>query len=171
MTHACKTKNAIKTHLLAYGKILLIALVFLGLCGLARAQGTYYDAPATSVPTPPFATYSHATRLWIPDDVTVIRGVIVIGNGAGGDQRGQTAQLDWQALARAHGFALMGTVGYICYYSDAVVNAEVPVLLGISRGMRPPVGILKSRICLSFSPGGRVAGRLLTESIPRYRSE
>ena len=108
----------------------LIALVFLGLCGLARAQGTYYDAPATSVPTPPFATYSHATRLWIPDDVTVIRGVIVIGNGAGGDQRGQTAERDWQALARAHGFALMGTVGYICYYSDAVVSAEVPVLLG-----------------------------------------
>ena len=108
----------------------LIALVFLGLCGLARAQGTYYDAPATSVPTPPFATYSHATRLWIPNDVTVIRGVIVIGNGANGDQRGQTAESDWQALARAHGFALMGTVGYICYFSDAVVSAEVPVLLG-----------------------------------------
>jgi autotransporter-associated beta strand protein len=108
----------------------LIALVFLCLCGLARAQGTYYDAPSTSVPTPPFATYVHATRLWIPNDVTVIRGVIVIGNGAGGDQRGQTAERDWQALARAHGFALMGTVGYICYFSDAVVSAEVPVLLG-----------------------------------------
>lgn len=130
MTHTYKTKNAIKAQLLAYGRILLMALACLGLCGLARAQGTYYDAPATSVPTPPFATYSHATRLWIPNDVTVIRGVIVIGNGAGGDQRGQTAQLDWQALARAHGFALMGTVGYICYLSDAVVSAEVPVLLG-----------------------------------------
>lgn len=130
MTHTYKTKNAIKAQLLAYGRILLMALACLGFCGLSRAQGTYYDAPATSVPTPPFATYSHATRLWIPNDVTVIRGVIVIGNGAGGDQRGQTAQLDWQALARAHGFALMGTVGYICYHSDAVVSAEVPVLLG-----------------------------------------
>ena len=108
----------------------LIALVWLGLGGLARAQGTYYDAPPTSVPTPPFATYVHDTRLWIPNDVTVIRGVMVLANGANGDQRGRTAELDWQAFARAHGFALMGTHGYIGYYSDAVVNAEVPVLLG-----------------------------------------
>jgi len=52
----------------------LIAMVWLGLGGLALAQGTYYDAPSTLVPTPPFATYSHATRLWIPNDVTVIFG-------------------------------------------------------------------------------------------------
>lgn len=56
----------------------LIALVFLCLCGLARAQGTYYDAPSTWMPTPPFATYVHDTRLWIPNDVTVIRGVIAV---------------------------------------------------------------------------------------------
>ena len=139
----------------------LIALVFLCLCGLARAQGTYYDAPSTSVPTPPFATYVHATRLWIPNDLTVIRGVIVIGNGAGGDQRGQTAESDWQALARAHGFALMGTVGYICYFSDAVVSAEVPVLLGdlawyATASGHPEVANLPF-VLTGWSGGGQIA--------------
>jgi hypothetical protein len=139
----------------------LMALACLVFGGLARAQGTYYDAPSTSVPTPPFATYVHDTRLWIPNDVTVIRGVIVIGNGAGGDQRGQTAESDWQALARAHGFALMGTHGYICYHSDAVVNAEVPVLLGdlawyATASGHPEVANLPF-VLAGWSGGGQIA--------------
>ena len=102
----------------------LLALAWMVFGGLARAQGTYYDAPSTSS----YRGYVHTTRLWIPNDVTVIRGVIVLGNGANGDQRGRTAETDWQALARAHGFALMGTALYICQ-STADVDAEVPVLL------------------------------------------
>ena len=103
----------------------LLALVWMVFGGLVRAQGTYYDAPSTSS----YRGYVHTTRLWIPNDVTVIRGVIVLANGANGDQRGRTAETDWQALARAHGFALMGTSLYICQ-STADVDAEVPVLLG-----------------------------------------
>jgi len=120
----------------------LIALVCMGLGGMARAQGTYYDAPSTPVDITKFGfggdssypTYAHDTRLWIPNDVTVIRGVIVLANGANGDQRGRTAETDWQALARAHGFALMGTHGYVCYDGNLTgtvsVDTEVPVLLG-----------------------------------------
>ena len=145
----------------------LIALVWLGLGGLARAQGTYYDAPPTSVPTPPFATYVHDTRLWIPNDVTVIRGVMVLANGANGDQRGRTAELDWQAFARAHGFALMGTHGYIGYYSDAVVNAEVPVLLGdlawyATASGHPEVANLPF-ILAGWSGGGQIANGINTK--------
>ncbi len=117
----------------------LIALVLLFLCGMARAQGTYYDAPSTPIDItqsgfggdPSYTAYAHDTRLWIPNDVTVIRGVIVLANGAGGDQRGRTAETDWQAFARAHGFALMGTHGYVCYGNGTTsVDTEVPVLLG-----------------------------------------
>ena len=107
-----------------YFRIGLIALVFIGLSGLARAQGTYYDAPLK----PSYRGYVHDTRLWIPKNVSVIRGVIVLGNGANGDQRGRTEETDWQALARAHDFALMGTSLYICQ-SVNDVNAEVPMLL------------------------------------------
>ena len=108
-----------------YFRIGLIALVFVGLSGLARAQqGTYYDASLK----PSYRGYVHDTRLWIPNDVTVIRGVIILGNGAVGDQRNRTEETDWQALARAHDFALMGTSLYICQ-SVNDVNAEVPMLL------------------------------------------
>ena len=55
-----------------YFRIGLIALVFIGLSGLARAQGTYYDAPLK----PSYRGYVHDTRLWIPKNVSVIRGVI-----------------------------------------------------------------------------------------------
>jgi len=107
-----------------YFRIGLIALGFIGLSGLARAQGTYYDAPLK----PSYRGYVHDTRLWIPSDVTVIRGVIILGNGANGDQRNRTEETDWQALARAHDFALMGTSLYICQSANDV-NAEVPMLL------------------------------------------
>jgi autotransporter-associated beta strand protein len=107
-----------------YFRIGLIALVFIGLSGLARAQGTYYDAPLK----PSYRGYVHDTRLWIPKNVSVIRGVIILGNGANGDQRNRTEETDWQALARAHDFALMGTSLYICQ-SVNDVNAEVPMLL------------------------------------------
>ena len=72
----------------------LIALVFLCLPGLARAQGTSYNAP-TTVSGGRVLT----TRLWIPDDVDIIRGAIVQYN-SGFDP-------SLQALARAHGFALI----------------------------------------------------------------
>jgi len=145
----------------------LIALASMFFGGMARAQGTYYDAPSTSVPTPSFATYVHDTRLWIPNDVTVIRGVMVLANGANGDQRGRTAELDWQAFARAHGFALMGTHGYICYNSDAVVNAEVPVLLGdlawyATASGHPEVANLPF-ILAGWSGGGQIANGINTK--------
>ena len=99
-----------------------MVLMCLGLGGLARAQGTYYDGPTTLVDMRPYgfsySAYAHDTRLWIPNDVTVIRGVIILGNGAGGDQRNRTEETDWQALARAHGFAFGDELEY-CVELDA----------------------------------------------------
>ena len=148
-----------------YFRIGLIALVFIGLSGLARAQGTYYDGPTTLVDMRPYgfsySAYAHDTRLWIPNDVTVIRGVIILGNGAGGDQRGRTEETDWQALARAHGFALMGTRGYVCYRSTALVDEEVRILLNDFAGYatasgHPEVAHLPF-VLAGWSGGGQMA--------------
>jgi len=137
-------------------RIGLIAMVFMGLSGLARAQGTYYDATLS----PSYRGYVHDTRLWIPNNVTVIMGVIIIGNGALGDQRGRTAETDWQALARAHDFALMGTSLYICQSADDV-NAEVPMLLAdlawyATASEHPEVTNLPFVLC-GWSGGGQIA--------------
>ena len=138
MTHAYHTTNAIKTQLSAYRRILLIILASLAFNGMARAQGTSYDGPTTLIDITKFGfgggsnytAYPHDTRLWIPNDVAIIRGVIIIPNGVDGDARGIVTNTFWQALARMYGFALMGTRGYVCYGNGTTsVDTEVPVLL------------------------------------------
>jgi autotransporter-associated beta strand protein len=99
--------------------------------------------------------------LWIPNDVTVIRGVIILGNGANGDQRNRTEETDWQALARAHGFALMGTHGYVCYGSTALVDEEVRILLSdfawyATASGHPEVAHLPF-VLAGWSGGGQIA--------------
>ena len=119
----------------------LMALMFLSMAGMARAQGPYYYGPTTLIDITKFGfgggsnytAYPHATSLWIPPDVAVIRGVIIIPNGVDGDARGIVTNTFWQTLARMYGFALMGTRGYVCYdgnFAGTVsVDTEVPVLL------------------------------------------
>ena len=148
-----------------------MVLMCLGLGGLARAQGTYYDGPTTLVDMRPYgfsySAYAHDTRLWIPNDVTVIRGVIILGNGAGGDQRNRTEETDWQALARAHGFALMGTRGYVCYRSTALVDEEVRILLNdlalyATASGHPEVAHLPF-VLAGWSGGGQMANGINTK--------
>lgn len=133
-----------------YCRIRLIALVLMGLSGLVRAQGTYYDAP----PTDNSGT-SHSTRLWIPNHVAVIRGAIILNGDIG-----RTAETDWQALARAHDFALMGTSQYMCT-SPNLVRVEVPVLLAdlawyATASGHPEVTNLPFVPC-GWSTGGQIA--------------
>jgi autotransporter-associated beta strand protein len=157
LTPAQTSRNNIKTGISEIARIWLITLVFVGLSGLARAQqGAYYNAPLS----PSYRGYVHDTRLWIPNNVTVIKGVIIIGNGALGDQRGRTAETDWQAFARAHDFALMGTSLYICQSANDV-NVEVPMLLAdlawyATASGHPEVTNLPFVLC-GWSGGGQIA--------------
>jgi hypothetical protein len=52
-------------------------------------------------------------RIWYPDDLKVIHGIIVLVPGSNGDGRGQVNDSIWQAFAKKHGFALLG-----CCYTD-----------------------------------------------------
>jgi|GEM_PF-1525485 len=157
MIPARNSQNNIKARFLEYGRIGRIAMLLTGLSGLARAQqGTVYDATLS----PSYRGYVHDTRLWIPNNVSVIKGVIIIGNGALGDQRNRTAETDWQALARAHDFAVMGTSLYICQ-SVNDVNAEVPMLLAdlawyATASGHPEVTNLPFVLC-GWSGGGQIA--------------
>jgi hypothetical protein len=73
--------------------------------------GSYYEA---SIPPTGAAKYLSADyRLWIPDDVQTVRGLIVKQHGCG-DPAAATgleyaSDLQWQALALKHQFALLGT--------------------------------------------------------------
>lgn len=52
-------------------------------------------------------------RLWFPDDLKVLNGIVVLVPGSNSDGRGQVSDTIWQAFAKRHGFALLG-----CWYTD-----------------------------------------------------
>ena len=58
---------------------------------------------------PPGANYDVAEfRLWYPDDVARLRGVVMLVPGSNGDGRSMTEAATWRELASRHEFALLG---------------------------------------------------------------
>lgn len=58
---------------------------------------------------PPGANYEVAEfRLWWPDEVATLRGVVLLVPGSNGDARDATEEPVWRDLARRHRFALLG---------------------------------------------------------------
>lgn len=83
-------------------------------CGgpFATAAGTLHEVQYPASEKPGELIYAVTYRLWIPENVTKLRGVIVHqhGCGTGACQGGATAahDLHWQALARKWNCALLG---------------------------------------------------------------
>lgn len=57
-------------------------------------------------------------RLNVPDDLTVVRGILIRGNGAGGDASSSAEDPELVAFARSLEFAVLGT-GYWANFGDA----------------------------------------------------
>ncbi len=101
---------------------LLLTVLYFSLTSLASAQPSPYDQfPEADPPyyrvryepseANPQLVFGVNYTIWIPEDVRVLRGVIVHqhGCGEGSCQSGLSGAFDvhWQALARQHGCALM----------------------------------------------------------------
>ena len=92
----------------------LALLALFPLAATAPAAGTLYEVayPAPAAPKPGELPYAVTYRLWLPDGVKHVRGVIVHqhGCGAGACKGGATAARDlhWQALAKKWDCALLG---------------------------------------------------------------
>lgn len=89
---------------------LLLALVFLP--SLALADGLYFTVEYPPSTTPGELVFGVTYKLWLPESVQNLRGVIVHqhGCGVGAAKGGETAadDLHWQALARKWDCALLG---------------------------------------------------------------
>ncbi len=84
--------------------MLSVSCLFLGVLPL-RAE-----LLETSVPPADGAKYKSADfRVWLPDGVKTIRGVIVRQHGCGRNGIGQAEDVQWQALAKKWDCALLGT--------------------------------------------------------------
>jgi autotransporter-associated beta strand protein len=148
----------------------LIGIVFAAtLTGFSQVlhaqQGTYYSGPTTDW-YHANTNYPHDTRLWVPSGTNIIKGLIIIGNTAMGDARWTVEKTDWQAFARTHDFALMGTRNYACT-RDFLVNDELPILLNdltwyANQSGRPEIKNLPF-ILTGWSGGGQIAYGINTQ--------
>ena len=80
-------------------RVILIVVAALLFSLRAAAQGAIFN----------YTSDSRATRLWIPPDLDTVRGILIYGNGAGGDSRNEVNQPWNQAFAQTHGFAMIAT--------------------------------------------------------------
>ena len=65
----------------------------------AIAQTVYFDHSESG----------RLTRLWIPADAETVRGILIIGNGAGGDSTGAAFSSIYQRFGELQDFAVIGT--------------------------------------------------------------
>ena len=64
-----------------------------------RGQGQVFD----------YATGVRGTRMWVPPAASTVKGIVIYGNGAGGDDRNAVYAPWLQQFAQLHDYALIGT--------------------------------------------------------------
>ncbi|HEX8373420.1 MAG TPA: hypothetical protein VF585_11605 [Chthoniobacterales bacterium] len=86
--------------------------ILLWVCAFSHAGAAIYDLNDTS----------RKLRLNIPDSVLVVRGILVYGNGAGGDSTGQATNSQLVAVAESIGFAVLATGNWGNFPADSEIN-------------------------------------------------
>jgi pimeloyl-ACP methyl ester carboxylesterase len=100
------------------------------------------------------------TRAWIPDGVPTLRGILICGNGADADGRGQADQQHKRAWARHHGFAILAT-GFFRRFNDGFSGEDWTVLTAamadlVERSGHPELA-QAPWLCWGHSNGGQMA--------------
>ena len=98
--------------------MLLAGFVFF-LTAVLQAEDSVYDWDAGALPDVKLKTVRY--RIWIPDGVTNVRGVLVLIPGTHGDGRRLTEQSMWQDIAKKHHLGILGcqfSEGEIAPYQD-----------------------------------------------------
>ncbi len=78
-------------------------------CTLLACMAMPLPAQTFDVSVPPGANFDTAEfRLWHPDDVEALRGILVLVPGSNGDGRAGVEDPTWRDLAKKHDLALLG---------------------------------------------------------------
>jgi hypothetical protein len=94
--------------------LLTITAVILGLSLPLLARQQSPSASIIDETAPPGANYDKADfRLWLPKDVEVVQGAVILVPGSNGDGRSMAEDAGWQAFAAKHKLALVG-----CRFTD-----------------------------------------------------
>lgn len=100
-------------------------------------------------------------RLWIPDGLTTVRGILVVSNGAGGDTRDWHSKVWYGEFLHLHGFAFLGAKGFTSHVESLRVMQNA--LNKIARDSNHPELVNVPYVTTGFSAGGGYASRLLVD--------
>ena len=100
-------------------------------------------------------------RLWIPEGLATVRGILVVSNGAGGDTRDSYREVWYGEFMHLHDFAFLGAKGFTSHIESLHVMQHA--LQQIAQDAHHPELVNVPYVTTGFSAGGGYASRLLVE--------
>jgi dienelactone hydrolase len=100
-------------------------------------------------------------RLWIPEGLVTVRGILVVTNGAGGDTRNWHGKVWYGEFVQLHDFAFLGAKGFTSHIESLQVMQNA--LKKIAKDADHPELVDVPYVTTGFSAGGGYASRLLVE--------
>jgi pimeloyl-ACP methyl ester carboxylesterase len=108
----CRTQaSVVGICFMASMVISLFGLLLTGTYAISAHETGDIVAEAAVEPRESDNFYEARSRVWISDQTSRVRGILVLLRGTDSDARGQVSKEDWQQLARLEGLALLG-----CYF-------------------------------------------------------
>jgi len=100
-------------------------------------------------------------RLTIPADLAVVRGILIVGPGAGGDSRDFYQQVWYREFMHLHAFAYLGTQAFSSHAENYKIMQNG--LKQLALDSKHPELVNAPYAATGFSAGGGYASRLLVE--------
>jgi hypothetical protein len=101
-------------------------------------------------------------RLTMPERLAVVRGILVVGPGAGGDSRDLYREVWYREFMHLHDFAFLGTHAFSSHAENFKVMQKALKQLAVKS--RHPELVNAPYAATGFSAGGGFASRLLVEA-------
>src|SRR5215467_3685361 len=99
----------------------------------------------------------HKFRLIVPEDLAVVRGILLVGPYSGGDSRDYHQQVWYREFLNLHGFAFLGAKDFYLHDYKVLRNA----LKQLAADSKHPELVNAPYATTGFSAGGGTARRLL----------
>ena len=100
-------------------------------------------------------------RLWIPDGLATVRGILVVSNPSGGDTRNGHTEVWYGEFLHLHDFAFLGAKGNTSHVES--VHVMQNALKQIAKDADHPELVNVPYVATGFSAGGGFSSRLLVE--------
>jgi hypothetical protein len=101
-------------------------------------------------------------RLTMPEGLAVVRGILVVGPGAGGDSRDLYREVWYREFMHLHDFAFLGTLAFNSHAENFRVMQNA--LKQLAADSKHPELVHAPYVATGFSAGGGFASRLLVEA-------